>query len=178
MIEYASMSSPVGMLWIAATDRGIVRLDMSADEVQFVHSLPDYPGGDADEQVRLVQKARSQLGEYFAGERRTFDVLLDLRGTSPFQRTVLTELQHVPWGETISYGGLAAVAGRPGAARAAGTAVATNPVSLLVPCHRVIRSDGTPGEYARRSLGSRGRNLKHVLLKLEGSLPREYHAST
>lgn len=178
MIEYTSMSSPIGTLWIAATDRGIVHLDMSADEVQFVYSLPDDPGGDADEQLRLVHEARTQLEEYFAGERRMFYVPLDLRGTSPFQRTVLTVLQHVPWGETISYGGLAAVAGRPGAARAAGTAVATNPVSLLVPCHRVIRSDGTPGEYAGRSLGTRGRNLKHVLLKLEGSLPCEYHAST
>lgn len=107
--------------------------------------------------VRLV----SQLDAYFAGKLREFKIPLDLRGTS-FQRRVWDLLCDIPWGETRSYGQIAKALGRPKAARAVGRAVGTNPVSIVVPCHRVIGSDGTLTGYGG------GLDRKEALLKLEG----------
>jgi methylated-DNA-[protein]-cysteine S-methyltransferase len=110
--------------------------------------------------LRLDPVAR-QLDEYFAGRRRAFDVPLDLRLARGFRRTVLEHLRDVGYGTTTSYAGLAARAGSPAAVRAVGTACATNPVPVVVPCHRVVRSDGTPGRYVG------GDAAKAALLVLE-----------
>ena len=107
--------------------------------------------------LRLI----SQLDAYFAGKLREFKIPLDLRGTS-FQRQVWDLLCGIPWGETRSYGEIAKALGRPKAARAVGRAVGTNPVSIVVPCHRVIGSDGTLTGYGG------GLDRKKALLKLEG----------
>jgi methylated-DNA-[protein]-cysteine S-methyltransferase len=112
--------------------------------------------------ARLDEVSR-QLEEYFAGRRRVFDVPLDLRLARGFRRSVLAHLPAIGYGQTESYAQVAAAAGRPRAVRAAGTACATNPLPVIVPCHRVIRSDGTPGLYVG------GPEAKRSLLTLEAA---------
>jgi len=107
------------------------------------------------------RRVKEELDAYFAGELRLFTVPLDLRGT-PFQRRVWDVLNTIPWGQTLSYGEVAARLGRPRAARAVGRAVGTNPVAVVVPCHRVIGSDGSLTGYAG------GLDKKKALLRLEG----------
>jgi len=109
----------------------------------------------------LLASLRDQLGEYFRGERRTFDLALDLRGT-PFRRRVWEELGRIPFGATISYGELARRLGDPNLSRAVGAANGANPVSIVVPCHRVIGADGSLTGYAG------GLHLKKALLAVEG----------
>ena len=111
-----------------------------------------------------TREARRQLEEYFAGRRRRFTLKLAARGTW-FQRRVWDELTRIPFGATTSYGDLATEVGRPGAARAVGRANATNPICVIVPCHRVIRSDGALTGFAY------GTEIKRLLLELEGALP-------
>lgn len=124
------------------------------------------PGeGASSPAERTAAGAARQLAEYLRGERRSFDLVLDLDGTPPFRRRVLEELGRIPYGETVSYGELAERCGRPGAARAVGNAVGRNPAPVVLPCHRVVRSDGSPGEYGG------GRERKRRLLRLEGALP-------
>jgi O-6-methylguanine DNA methyltransferase len=112
----------------------------------------------------LPQQLEQQLGEYFAGERREFDLPLRLLGT-PFQRGIWEALLTVPCGKTATYGRLAAAAGRPGAVRAAGSAVGRNPVSIIVPCHRIVPAAGGVGNYGG------GAERKRRLLEIEGALP-------
>ena len=114
----------------------------------------------AAEPTGVLAEAARQLEEYFAGERTTFDVPLDLGGTD-FQRRVWACLQQIPYGETATYGELARELGSPGAARAVGLANGRNPVSILVPCHRVVGSSGKLVGYAG------GLNRKQLLLELE-----------
>jgi methylated-DNA-[protein]-cysteine S-methyltransferase len=148
--------TPIGELGVVVGATGIRRV-----------SLPGYefePPPDAAE-ARDDGLAR-QLDEYFDGSRRGFDADADLSMiTGPFYRTVLETLrQEVPWGETVTYAELAGLSGRPRAARAVGTAMASNPVPLIIPCHRVVAADGLGG-YG----GADGRpDLKRALLALEG----------
>jgi methylated-DNA-[protein]-cysteine S-methyltransferase len=102
-----------------------------------------------------------QLEQYFAGSRRIFDLVLDLRLPSDFRRQVLNELRKIGYGQTASYGDVAAAAGSPQATRATGTACAANPLPIVIPCHRVVRSNGELGQY----LG--GIEIKRALLSLE-----------
>jgi methylated-DNA-[protein]-cysteine S-methyltransferase len=110
-----------------------------------------------------LDEAARQIDEYFAGRRHAFDTPIDLRLAHGFRRTVLQHLRQVGYGTTTSYAGLAAAAGSPGAVRAVGTACTTNPLPIVVPCHRVIRSDGSPGHYVG------GDAAKTALLALETS---------
>ncbi len=110
-----------------------------------------------------VAVARTEILAYFAGERRAFELTLAPMGT-PFQQRVWSALQRIPFGETRSYGELAAQLGRPGAARAVGRANATNPICLIVPCHRVIGADGSLTGFAF------GEDIKRRLLEHEGAL--------
>ena len=114
-----------------------------------------------DRSTRALDAPARQLDEYFAGRRRTFDLDLDLRSRTGFRRDVLDGLLAVPYGETTTYTALATRAGRPTAARAAGNACATNPLSIVVPCHRALRTDGIVRHY----LG--GTAMKQALLDLE-----------
>ena len=121
--------------------------------------------GDA-EQSRIddtvtAALATQQIAEYFAGERRAFDVPLNLDGVTEFRAEVLRALMEVPYGETTTYGELARAVGRPKAVRAVGSACATNPLPILIPCHRVLRSDGALGGYRG------GTEAKRFLLALE-----------
>src|SRR5207247_11158259 len=111
---------------------------------------------------RLDPAAR-ELEEYFAGRRTAFDLPLDMRLARGFRRTVLAHLPEIGYGHTASYAAVATAAGSPRAVRAVGTACATNPLPVVVPCHRVVRSDGTIGQYVG------GVEAKHMLLALESA---------
>lgn len=163
-VAYRTLDSPVGLLLLAATSAGVVRVAFDGEGHDAVLNvlaerlsprILRAPG-------RLDQAAR-QLDEYFAGNRRAFDVAVDLRLARGFRRSVLDHLRAIAYGATASYATVAAASGRPAAVRAVGTACATNPVPLLVPCHRVVRSDGTIGNYGG------GAEAKRLLLTLESS---------
>lgn len=169
-VAYRTVDSPLGPLLLAATDRGLVRIAFSD------------PSGGGFERVlqqltarisprvlhapsRLDAVAR-ELDEYFGGRRREFGIPVDLRLAGGFHRTVLDRLPSVPFGMVASYTAVAAMAGSGRAVRAVGTACATNPVPIVVPCHRVVRADGALGGY----LG--GVTAKRTLLDLEGASVR------
>ena len=124
--------------------------------------LPNQPAEPAGEETPVLARGRAELLEYFRGERRAFTVPLEPRGT-PFQRRVWDALAAVPWGETVTYGALARQIGSPGAVRAVGQANHRNPLPIFLPCHRVVRSDGTWGNYRG------GPAAKTFLLELERS---------
>ena len=111
-----------------------------------------------------VASAERQLDEYFDGRRESFELDVDLRGAAPFARTVLEELGRVPYGQTTTYGTLAAKVGAPRAARAVGTVMNRNPIPIVLPCHRVVGANGSLTGYAG------GLDLKERLLRLEGAL--------
>ena len=136
---YCVYHSPIGKFVLRASDKGLTRLDFVKQESD---DMPE-PTSVDNEHLRA---AVSQLEEYFAGERACFDVPLDLTGT-PFQMAAWRALLLIPCGATCSYGKLAAQIGRPKAVRAVGGANHNNPVAVIVPCHRVIGSDGTLTGY-------------------------------
>ena len=125
-----------------------------------------YP--EATESPQLMPRFRKQVGDYFAGKRTAFPVSLDLSEVPEFSRRVLEACRRIPYGRTATYAELARVVGRPGAARAVGGAMANNPVPLIIPCHRVLRSDGTLGGFS----GSDGVKTKKCMLVLENALPK------
>jgi methylated-DNA-[protein]-cysteine S-methyltransferase len=156
-VRYDLVDSPVGELFVAATDRGLCRIayfpDRAEDEVSrtFGRRLLRLPLDDV----------RRELDEYFEGRRRAFDLPLDLR-VAPFHADVLHELAHVPYGHTTTYGALAAQSGHPKAARAVGTVMNRNPLPIVLPCHRVVGAGGALVGYAG------GLERKIQLLRLEG----------
>jgi methylated-DNA-[protein]-cysteine S-methyltransferase len=138
----AVIVTPIGPLTVTTSDHGVVRIDFGA--LPAIGAVARDPAPSAKAHLDL---ALTQLGDYFAGERRTFTVPLDRAGRTGFRGEVLEALEAVEFGGTVSYGELAALAGRPRAARAVGTAMSTNPIPILVPCHRVLRAGGDIGEY-------------------------------
>lgn len=161
------LDSPIGSLFVAATNAGVVRIGLATEpEDELLAELAEEISPRVLSAPRRVDRARRELDEYFAGARRDFDVPLDWSLARAFRREVLEELVKVPYGETTTYAELAADAGRPRAVRAAGTALATNPIPIIVPCHRVLRSDGSVGGYRG------GADVKRKLLALEGGSGR------
>ena len=152
------IDGPIGPLALTAGPAGLVRIDFGP-----VPTIDD-PGGGTPADIHLARGA-DELEEYFAGRRRAFTVALDRSERRGFRGEVLAALETVPYGETVSYGELAGMAGRPLASRSVGTAMATNPLPLVVPCHRVIAAGGRLGGYGP------GPELKVVLLELEGAWP-------
>jgi len=158
--------SPLGPLVLGATSEGLVRVGLPGEDEEAV----------LDELARRVSPrilraprgalalARRELDEYFAGRRRAFDVPLDWRLSAGFRRAVLRAAARIPYGCTASYGEVAAAAGSPRAFRAAGTALATNPLPIVVPCHRVLPAGGALGSYRG------GAEAKARLLGLEGAV--------
>jgi methylated-DNA-[protein]-cysteine S-methyltransferase len=162
-IAYRTVDSAVGPLLLAATPRGLLRVAFAHEDHDSV--LQNLSGRISprilEAPTRLDPIAR-QLDEYFTGGRHSFDVALDWSLSHGFRRTVLEHLNtDVGYGATTSYATLARLSGSPKAVRAVGTACATNPIPIVVPCHRVIRSDGTVGAYRG------GPAAKRVLLDLE-----------
>ena len=164
-VAYRTVDTPVGPLLLAATQQGLVRVaypNQGHDAV--LQALADRISPRVLHAPARLDPVVRQLDDYFAGRRRRFDVPLDWRLSTGFRSTVLHHLAtDVDYGRTASYAALAALAGNPRAVRAVGTACATNPLPVVVPCHRVVRSDGAIGNYAG------GVEAKRTLLDLEAA---------
>jgi len=163
-IAYRTVDSPVGSLLLAATPAGLVRVAFGREGHDAVlQTLAARVSPRVLHAPARLDPVVRQLEEYFGAHRHRFDVPLDLQLTSGFRHDVLEYLPHVGYGHTASYAAVAAGVGNPRAVRAVGTACATNPLPLVIPCHRVVRSDGTPGAYVG------GEDAKRILLALETS---------
>jgi methylated-DNA-[protein]-cysteine S-methyltransferase len=163
-ISYRTVDSPLGPLLLAATGKGLLRVAFTREGHESVlsHLATEISPRILRTPRRLDEPAR-QLEEYFAGKRRAFTVQVDLRLARGFRRSVLLRLRDIPYGKTQSYAAVAKAAGNASAVRAAASACSHNPLPLVVPCHRVVRSDGTLGEY----LGGAG--AKRTLLSMEAA---------
>jgi len=161
-VHIVSTKTPYGILAVAHRDKYLVALKLGNDAVARVqweaerqkYTLSSQPGPHSKELI-------SEIKEYFSGKRKQFSFKPKFAGTA-FQQKVYGELMRVPYGQTITYGELAERAGRPGAARAVGTTMATNRIAIVVPCHRVVGSQGCLGGYGY------GLDMKKNLLKMEG----------
>lgn len=156
-----TVDTPLGRYTLTATDEAIVGVWRDG---QSHYPDPDRLGDEAPGQHRLLDEAQSQLLAYLQGERDSFDLPVAPTGT-PFQLAVWEHLTRIPRGATTTYGEIAAALERPRAAQAVGAAVGANPLSIIVPCHRVIAADGSLTGYAG------GIEVKRSLLELEGALP-------
>ena len=162
-IAYRTIDSPVGPLLLAATETGLVRVAFEREGFDTVlESLATRVSPRVLQAPRRLDTAAAELDEYFAGTRRAFDLPLDLTLSSGFRQVVQRYLPHIGYGHTQTYTEVAETVGSPRAVRAVGTACATNPLPVVVPCHRVLRTDGSMGGY----LG--GLDAKRTLLELEG----------
>jgi methylated-DNA-[protein]-cysteine S-methyltransferase len=147
-VAYRVLDTPVGPLLLAATDRGLVRVAYATEgHDDVLQQLSDRISPRILLAPARLDPAAREIDDYFAHRRTRFDLPLDLRLSSGFRREVLGRLQAVDYGTTASYAALAKAAGRPQAVRAVGTACATNPLPVVIPCHRVVRSDGAVGNY-------------------------------
>ena len=147
-----TLDTPIGQLNLASTSRGLVRVGFGymEDRVDMISELDQMSYLVEQGDPAWLEEPMVQLREYFDGRRQLFELALDWRLSQGFYRRVLDALMTVDYGTTVSYGELARMAGSSRAARAVGTAMATNPLPLIVPCHRVVRSDGSVGEYGGR----------------------------
>lgn len=160
-VAVASLDSPIGRLTLAATPKGLVRIGFHDEYIY--HDLAERLSPRVVESPARLDTVRRQLDEYFDRRRRHFRFALDLSLSSgDFRRRALEAARRIPPGETATYGDLAAEAGNPKAARAVGSAMATNPIPIVVPCHRVVPSTGGLGNYGG------GVEIKALLLNLEG----------
>ncbi|WP_029137418.1 methylated-DNA--[protein]-cysteine S-methyltransferase [Nakamurella lactea] len=163
-VAYTVVDSPVGPLLLAGTERGLVRIAYRREGFDAVlQALADRLSPRILRSPGRLDAAARQLEEYFAGRRTGFDLALDFSLSSGFRRLVQQHLPDIGYGHTETYRDVAAVVGNPRAVRAVGSACATNPLPVVVPCHRVVRSDGTPGGYAG------GPAAKVALLALESA---------
>ena len=163
-VAYRILDSPVGPLLVAATELGLVRVAFAIeDHDDVLQHLADRVSPRILLAPGRLDTAARELDEYFAGARTAFDVPLDWRLSAGFRSTVLHHLPEIAYGQTASYATVAQLAGNPKAVRAVGSACATNPLPVVVPCHRVVRSDGAMGGY----LG--GVEAKRTLLTLEAA---------
>ena len=161
-VAYRVVDSPVGPLLLAGTEAGLVRVAFAVEGHDAV--LEQLATAISSRVLRAparLESAARELGEYFEGHRRQFELPLDFRLAHGFRREVLGHLPEIGYGNTASYAAVAALTSSPRAVRAVGTACARNPLPLVVPCHRVVRSDGSQGAY----LG--GPEAKSLLLALE-----------
>ena len=163
-VAYTTVDSPVGPLLLAATPKGLVRVAFAVeDHDRVLETLAHRISPRVLRAPGRLDAAARELDEYFARRRQAFDLPLDLSLSGGFRQLVQRHLPEISYGQTRSYGQIAALVGNPKAVRAVGTACATNPLPLVVPCHRVLRTDGTPGGYAG------GPEAKVTLLTLEAA---------
>lgn len=162
---YALMDdTPLGLIGLAAGPAGLRRLDYIEDQDQFIARLLGLFPGQPVERSTALDPVRRELDGYFRGRHFVFRARVDLSAVTPFQQRVLRETAKVPVGKVVTYAEVAARAGRPHAARAAGNALHDNPVAIIIPCHRVLRGDGSLGGYGG------GLPAKEWLLRLEGAI--------
>jgi methylated-DNA-[protein]-cysteine S-methyltransferase len=167
-VAYATTDSPLGPLLLASTEQGLVRvayLDF-ADRDVVLQSLADRVSPRMLEAPRRLDGPRRELDDYFGGRRREFDLPLDRRLMGDFMRRVLTATATIPFGSVSTYGAVAREAGSPRGSRAAGNALGSNPMPIVIPCHRVLHADGGIGGYTG------GLERKRTLLELESAQPR------
>ena len=166
-VAYTTVDSPVGTLLLAATPKGLVRVAFgSEDHDRVLDTLSRRLSPRVLRAPRRLDAVARELDEYFGRQRRAFDVPLDLSLSRGFRQLVQRHLPEIRYGQTRTYGQVAELVGNPKAVRAVGTACATNPLPVVVPCHRVLRADGTPGGYVG------GPGAKQALLSLEGASRR------
>lgn len=170
-VAYTTVGSPFGEILIAGTERGIVRVAFphrkgtgTRDWEALLEEIAEVISPRIVEAPARLDPARRELDAYFEGKLRDFTVPLDWRLTKGFQGKAIHQIARIPYGETISYGELAARAGNPRAFRAVGTACGANPLPPIVPCHRVLPASGGVGNYGG------GPEMKRALLELEGAL--------
>ncbi|MEO8092519.1 MAG: methylated-DNA--[protein]-cysteine S-methyltransferase [bacterium] len=165
-VAYDTVDTPVGRMLVATTPRGLVRLELPGQSFeQVLEDLAARVSPRLLELARRTDDVRRQLDEYFAGSRREFDLPLDWRLVrGEFARRLLGNMTRVPYGEAITYTQAAAQAGSPRGSRAAGNALGSNPIPVIVPCHRVVRTGGAIGGYGG------GPETKRFLLRHEGWL--------
>jgi methylated-DNA-[protein]-cysteine S-methyltransferase len=165
-VAYEDHETPLGTMRVSATNRGIVRMILPAEDAE--EALQDLARKVSARILRTgtppITLTRRQLDEYFDGHRHRFNVPLDWMLAQAFRLKVLEATAQIPYGQTATYRQVASAAGSPNAVRAAGSALATNPLPVLVPCHRVLRSDGTIGQYRG------GSAAKTQLLTLEQAI--------
>jgi methylated-DNA-[protein]-cysteine S-methyltransferase len=163
-VAYTTIDSPVGALLLAATPQGLVRVAYDVeDHDRVLDTLSQRISPRVLRAPRRLDAAARELDEYFGGRRRVFDLQLDLSLSKGFRQLVQRHLPEIGYGQTRTYGQVAVLVGSPRAVRAVGTACATNPLPLVVPCHRVLKADGTPGGYVG------GPETKKTLLRLEAA---------
>jgi methylated-DNA-[protein]-cysteine S-methyltransferase len=161
-VAYRTIDTSLGLLLLAATEAGLVRVAYALeDHDRVLEQLALRISPRVLRAPARLDRAARELDEYLTGRRRSFDLPLDFQLSTGFRRTVLRQLPQIGYGSTASYAAIALAAGNPKAVRAVGTACATNPLPLVVPCHRVVRSDGTLGQYLA------GPEVKQTLLSLE-----------
>ena len=160
---YGEIESPVGLLFVAASAAGVCEIDFASSHNQTeVMRRLEQRGFHPIPNQTAITAVGEQLNEYFNGERDRFEVPLDFSGITPFTQAVLVATEQVPFGHLSTYRQIAESIGQPTATRAVGNALGRNPLPVVVPCHRIIRSDSTIGGYTG------GLHIKQVLLKLEG----------
>jgi methylated-DNA-[protein]-cysteine S-methyltransferase len=161
-VAYTTIDSPVGTLLLAATPKGLVRVAYDIeDHDRVLDTLSQRLSPRVLRAPMRLDAAARELDEYFSGQRRVFDLPLDLSLSKGFRQLVQRHLPEIGYGQTRTYRQVAELVGNPKAVRAVGTACATNPLPVVVPCHRVLRGDGTPGGYVG------GPDAKTALLRLE-----------
>lgn len=166
IIHYAAYKSPLGLIYAAGVSGALTDIVIRPDYPAFIESLRIKHEKDAIEDKAAFERLFGLFERYFMGEPVDFDMELALDGTL-FAMNVWNALRKIPWGETRSYGQLAAAIGNPKAGRAVGAACGANPLPLVIPCHRVVNADGTIGGYS----GGGGTDFKRGLLRLEGLAP-------
>ncbi len=163
-IYYCAIPTPIGRVFVAASEAGLVRISFRQSEASLVDELRQRLAADVVRSPARTADVVHQLRAYFAGERWRFDVRLDLRHITPFQRRVLMAAARVPAGKVVSYGEIARRIGQPHGSRAVGQALGHNPVPIVIPCHRVVAAGGRIGGYTG------GLTIKRKLLRLEGAV--------
>ena len=166
-LNYCTHPTPLGELLLVTRNGALVNVGLPGQQIEPPHSATagaqdtGEQGTGTHDTGEHLGAITQQLDEYFSGQRTTFDMNIDLSETTYFRRAVLEHLVTIPYGETCTYTQVAEAVGRPRAVRAVGSACATNPVPIVIPCHRVLRSDGSLGGYAG------GLDMKRALLELE-----------
>jgi methylated-DNA-[protein]-cysteine S-methyltransferase len=162
-IFHTRFDSPLGAIIVAASPTGLAGVWFDGQRYLPAQAMSSSPAWPADDGHPVLRQTCVQLGQYFAGQRSRFDIALDLTGGTPFQQAVWQALQAIVPGATASYGDISRMVGRPAAVRAVGAAIGRNPVSIIVPCHRVLGADGALTGYAG------GIERKVALLRLEAA---------
>jgi O-6-methylguanine DNA methyltransferase len=165
LIRWDAIDSPLGPLYIATSTRGLCRVGFGVGRAEFLRGLD--PMARTEQSQPVIAPIVAQLREYFATGSTRFALRLDLSQVTPFQQSVLQATRQIPPGTLWTYGQMARAIGKPQASRAVGQALGRNPVPIIVPCHRVVASDGSLGGYS----GGGGVASKRKLLALEGALP-------